>query len=81
MRQKLTFKRTETAVHNQLQIAQLALCEINSWQGGSFGLELVMTRGIAGHQVLEDTTVGRVCHFFFCIEEIKKGRVCNEKKK
>lgn len=58
----LTLERGETTVHNQLQIAQLALREYNGGEGFSLGNELFLAGSIAGQQVLEDTTVGRVGH-------------------
>lgn len=58
----LTLQRRETSVHDQLEIAQLALGERHS--GESLGLsgELNLAGSIAGEKVLEDTTVRGVGH-------------------
>jgi hypothetical protein len=55
-------KRRETTVHNQLKIAQLTLVKNDSRQSLGLSRELVVARGIAGEEVLEDTTVRRVGH-------------------
>lgn len=57
-----TFERRETTVHDQLEIAQLALGEHDG--GESLGLsgELGLAGSIAGEEVLEDTTVGGIGH-------------------
>lgn len=60
--QSRTFQRTETSIKDQLQIAQLTFCEDNCRQFLSLGLQLIMARGVAGDQVLEDTAVGFVRH-------------------
>lgn len=61
-----TFKRREAAVQDQLEVAELALSQDDSSQGLGLGGELVVARSIAGEQVLEDATVGRVRH---CVGE------------
>lgn len=58
----LTLKRTEASVHDQLQIAELALRQGDSGQLLGLGDELVMARSIAGEKVLEDASVGWVGH-------------------
>lgn len=57
-----TLKRRETTVHDQLEIAQLALSKDDSREGLGLGGELLLAGSIAGEQVLEDTTVGSVGH-------------------
>jgi hypothetical protein len=57
-----TLKRTETTVHNQFKIAQLALSEDDGGKSGGLGLELVVAGSIASDEVLEDTTVRSVGH-------------------
>lgn len=59
---KRTLKRTEATIHDQFEIAQLALREGNGGEGCGLGLELVVAGSIAGDEVLQDTTVGRVGH-------------------
>ena len=57
-----TFERREATVEDKLQIAEVAL---RQGQGGErLGLleQGIMTRGIAGEEVLERTAVGRVGH-------------------
>lgn len=60
--QSLTLERTEATVHDQLEITQLALSQKHGGEGLGLSSELVMAGGIAGEEVLEDTTVGRVGH-------------------
>jgi hypothetical protein len=57
-----TFKRRETAIEQQLEIAELALAEEESREGLSFGRKLSVTRQIPRDQVLEDAAVGSVGH-------------------
>lgn len=57
-----TLKRTEATVHDELQVTQLTLREDNSGQTLGLRSQLVVAGGIAGDEVLEDTTVGRVGH-------------------
>jgi hypothetical protein len=64
---QLTLQRRETTVHDQLEIAQLALGEDDGGESLSLGGEFVVTGSIAGEQVLEDTTVRSVGHDV-CIE-------------
>lgn len=59
-----TFKRRETAIEQQLEIAELALAEEQRREGLCFGRKLGMARQIAGDQVLEDAAVRRVRHFW-----------------
>jgi hypothetical protein len=61
-RSKRTLKRTETTVHDQFKIAQLALSEHDGGKSGGLGLELVVAGSIASDEVLEDTTVRSVSH-------------------
>jgi hypothetical protein len=65
LKEKLTLQRTETAVHDQFEIAKLALGEDNSVQLLGLNLELVVAGSITGEQVLEDTTMRRVGHFVY----------------
>ncbi len=57
-----TFKRRETAIEDQLEIAELALAEEQRRQSLSLGGKLGMAGQIAGDQVLEDAAVGRIRH-------------------
>jgi hypothetical protein len=57
-----TFQRRETAIEQQLEIAQLALAEEQSRQGLGLGRKLGMARQVSRDQVLEDAAVGRVGH-------------------
>lgn len=59
----LTFKRREATVEDQLEITKLALGQDKSSERLGLSRELIVTRGIAGEQVLEDATVGRIRHF------------------
>jgi hypothetical protein len=59
---ELTLQRRETTVHDQLEIAQLALGEDDGREGLGLDGELVVAGSIAGNQVLEDTTVRNVGH-------------------
>lgn len=55
-------ERRETTAKEQLQVAKLTLSKNVSRQGLSLGEQFVVTRGIAGDEVLEDTSVGWVRH-------------------
>ncbi len=73
-----TFKRRETAIEDQLEIAELALAEEQRRQSLSLGGKLGMAGQIAGDQVLEDAAVGRVRHLacVFCSpREFEASRV------
>lgn len=59
----LTFKWRKATVEDQLEIAKLALGQDESSERLSLRCELIVTRGIAGEQVLEDTSVRGVRHF------------------
>lgn len=59
----LTFKRREATVEDQLEITKLALGQDKSSERLGLSRELIVTRGIAGEQVLEDATVGGIRHF------------------
>jgi hypothetical protein len=59
---ELTLQRRETTVHDQLEIAELALGEDDGGEGLGLGGEQVVAGSIAGEQVLQDTTVRRVGH-------------------
>lgn len=59
---ELTLERRETAIENQLQVAKVALRQGQGGEGLSLLEELVVARGIAGKEVLEDAAVGRVGH-------------------
>lgn len=61
-RERLTLKRTEATVHDQLEITQLTLSQDDSGELLSLSGEFGLAGGIAGEEVLEDTTVGRVGH-------------------
>lgn len=67
----LTLERRETTVHDQLEIAQLALGEHDGGESLGLGDKLLLAGSIAGEQVLQDTTVGSVGHGGY-IEERKK---------
>lgn len=56
-RTRRTIERRETAVEDELQIAEVALGEGESGKGLGLGGELVLARGVAGEKVLEDTSV------------------------
>lgn len=62
-RSQLTLQRREATVHDQFEITQLALGQNDSGEGLGFSAELLLAGSIAGEQVLEDTTVGRVGHY------------------
>ena len=51
---RLTFKRGEASVEDQLEIAELSLREDNCRERFGFGLELLPARRVAGDEVLED---------------------------
>lgn len=57
-----TLQRTEATVHDQLQIAQLALGEHNGGQLLRLSGQLIVAGSIAGDEVLQDTTMGGVGH-------------------
>jgi len=52
---RLTFKRRESTIENQLKIAKLALVQNNGWELLGLSGEFVSARGIASEKVLEDT--------------------------
>lgn len=58
----LTFKWRKTTVQDQLEITKLALGQDESSEGLGLCCELIVTRSIAGEQVLEDTSVGGIRH-------------------
>lgn len=58
-----TFERRETTIHDEFEIAKLALREKKSRKGLGFGRELGMPRKVASNEVLEDTAVRSVGHF------------------
>ena len=60
--ERLTLQRTEATVHHQLEITQLTLSQDDSGKLLGFSSEFGMAGGIAGEEVLEDTTVRRVGH-------------------
>lgn len=65
MRQKAngrTLQRTEATVHNQFEIAELALGEDGGRERLGLSGQLVVDGSIAGEEVLEDTAVGRIGH-------------------
>lgn len=51
-----TFKGREATVHDELQVTELALVEDDSWELLGLIDELLPAWGIAGNQILEDTT-------------------------
>jgi hypothetical protein len=57
-----TFKRRETAIEQQLEIAELALAEEESLEGLGFRGKLGLARQIPRDQVLEHAAVGSVGH-------------------
>jgi hypothetical protein len=59
---QLTLERRETTVHDQLEIAELALSKDDGGEGLGLGGELVVAGSIASEQVLQDTTVRSVGH-------------------
>jgi hypothetical protein len=59
----LTFKWRKATVEDQLEIAKLALGQDESSERLGLCCELIVARGIAGEQVLEDTSVGGIRHF------------------
>lgn len=59
----LTFKWRKATVEDQLKIAKLTLSQDERSERLGLSCELIVTRSIAGEQVLEDTTVGRIRHF------------------
>lgn len=58
-----TLQRREATVHDQFEITKLTLGQNGGGEGLSLRSQLVMARGIAGVEVLQDTTVGRIGHF------------------
>lgn len=74
---RLTLQRRETTVHDEFQIAQLALSQNNSREGLGLSAELLLAGSIAGKQVLEDTTVRSVGH---CVR-VYKGTKKKEKER
>jgi hypothetical protein len=56
---KLTFKRRETTVQDEFKIAKLALVENDGGELLRLSSEFGATRGIAGDEILEDTTYER----------------------
>lgn len=77
-----TLQRTETTVHDELQIAELALSESEGRESLRLSSQLVVAGSIAGEKVLKDTTVGRVGH---CERMMRDGfplkQRCDEKRK
>ena len=73
LRRDLTLQRRETTVHDQLEIAQLALGEDDGGEGLGLNGELVVAGSIAGNQVLEDTTVRNVGHDVIWRNEREEG--------
>lgn len=59
----LTFKWRKATVEDQLEIAKLTLSQDERSERLGLGGELIVTRGIAGEQVLQDTTVRGIRHF------------------
>lgn len=53
-----TFEGRETAIEQQLEIAEMPLGEGNRGEGVGLGGELGPAGQVAGHQVLEDSAVG-----------------------
>lgn len=57
-----TFKGREATVEDELKIAKLALGQHDGCQCLGLSGELGMARSVAGDQVLQDATMGRVRH-------------------
>jgi hypothetical protein len=54
---KHTFKWRETAIENQLKIAQLSLCQDNGRERLGFSSELCLSGQVSGEEILEDAAV------------------------
>lgn len=57
-----TFKGRETAIEQELEIAEVPLSEGKRGELLGLGSELGLPRGIAGEEVLEDPAVGSERH-------------------
>lgn len=61
-RDQRTLKRREAAIEDQLEVAEVTLCQDDGRQLLRLVEELGMARQVASKEVLEDAAVGGVCH-------------------